>query len=111
MIKDVANYAKSCSVCAQSKTPKELNSGLLQPLAIPQCPWSHLWIDFIADLPLSIEFTTILVIIDRFSKACHLIPMKSLPTAILTALALFKHVFRVYGMPKDVVSNRGAQFT
>lgn len=31
-IKDVATYIKACQVCAQSKTPKELPSGLLQPL-------------------------------------------------------------------------------
>lgn len=33
---------KSCSVCAQSKTPRELPAGLLEPLPIPQRPWSHL---------------------------------------------------------------------
>lgn len=34
MVKDVANYVKSCSVCAQSKTPKELPSGHYNP-----CPY------------------------------------------------------------------------
>uniref|UniRef100_A0A8C1I7H5 Gypsy retrotransposon integrase-like protein 1 n=1 Tax=Cyprinus carpio TaxID=7962 RepID=A0A8C1I7H5_CYPCA len=110
MTTDVANYVKSCSVCAQSKPPKELPSGLLQPLPISQRPWSHLSIDFVPDLTMSNEFTTILVIIDRFSKACRLIPMKALPTAMETALALFHHVFRVYGIPEDIVSDRGTQF-
>ncbi|KAK3574387.1 hypothetical protein QTP86_006576 [Hemibagrus guttatus] len=109
MVKDVATYVKSCSVCAQSKTPKELPSGLLQPLPIPQRPWSHLSIDFVTDLPPSNGFTTILVIIDRFSKACQLIPLKGLPTAMETAQSLFHHVFRVYGIPEDIVSDRGTQ--
>ncbi|KAI2643996.1 Transposon Tf2-6 polyprotein [Labeo rohita] len=111
MTKDTTTFVKSCQVCAQSKTPKELPSGLLQPLPIPQRPWSHLSIDFVTDLPHSDEFTTILVIIDRFSKSCRLIPMKGLPTAMETALALFNHVFRVYGLPEDIVSDRGTQFT
>ncbi|KAK3553547.1 hypothetical protein QTP70_004572 [Hemibagrus guttatus] len=111
MVKDVATYVKSCSVCAQSKTPKELPSGLLQPLPIPQRPWSHLSIDFVTDLLPSNGFTTILVIIDRFSKACRLIPLKGLPTAMETAQSLFHHVFRVYGIPEDIVSDRGTQFT
>ncbi|KAL0152968.1 hypothetical protein M9458_051721 [Cirrhinus mrigala] len=51
------------------------------------------------------------VIIDRFSKSCRLIPLKGLPTAMETALALFNHVFRVYGLPEDIVSDRGTQFT
>ncbi|KAI2646333.1 Transposon Tf2-9 polyprotein [Labeo rohita] len=111
LTKDTTSFVKSCQVCAQSKTPKELPSGLLQPLPIPQRPWSHLSIDFVTDLPPSQEFTTILVIIDHFSKSCHLIPLKGLPTAMETALALFNHVFHVYGLPEDIVSDRGTQFT
>ncbi len=99
MTKDITTYVKACQVCALSKTPKELPSGLLHPLPIPQRPWSHLSIDFVTDLPPSDGFTTILVIIDRFSKSCRLIPLKGLPTAMETALALFNHVFRVYGLP------------
>ncbi|KAL0199172.1 hypothetical protein M9458_007712, partial [Cirrhinus mrigala] len=111
MTKDTTAFIKSCQICAQSKTPKELPSGLLQPLPIPQRPWSHLSIDFVTDLPPSHEFTTILVIIDRFSKSCRLIPLKGLPTAMETALALFNHVFRVYGLPEDIVSDKGTLFT
>ncbi len=111
MAREVTAYVKSCQVCAQSKTPKELPSGLLQPLPIPQRPWSHLSIDFVTDLPPSNHFTTVLVIIDRFSKSCRLIPFKGLPTAMETAQALFHHVFRVYGLPEDIVSDRGTQFT
>ncbi|KAL0179864.1 hypothetical protein M9458_025306 [Cirrhinus mrigala] len=103
MTADTSTFVKSCQICAQSKTPKELPSGLLQPLPIPQRPWSHLSIDFVTDLPPSQGFTTILVIIDRFSKSCRLIPLKGLPTAMETALALFNHVFRVYGLPEDIV--------
>ncbi|KAK3507486.1 hypothetical protein QTP70_026910, partial [Hemibagrus guttatus] len=86
-------------------------SGLLQPLPIPQRPCSHLSIDFVTDLPPSNGFTTILVAIDRFSKACRLIPLKGLPTAMETDQSLFHHVFRVYGIPEDIVSDRGTQFT
>ncbi|KAK3550602.1 hypothetical protein QTP70_000679 [Hemibagrus guttatus] len=67
--------------------------------------------DFVTDLPPSNGFTTILVAIDRFSKACRLIPLKGLSTAMETAQSLFHHVFRVYGIPEDIVSDRGTQFT
>ena len=111
LFNDVSLYVKSCSVCAQSKTPRELPAGLLEPLPIPQRPWSHLAVDFVTDLPSSNGYTTILVIIDRFSKSCRLIPLRGLPTAMETAQALFHHVFRVYGIPEDIVSDRGSQFT
>ncbi|KAI2645726.1 Transposon Tf2-9 polyprotein [Labeo rohita] len=62
------------------------------------------------DLPVSNENTCILVIVDCFSKFCCLIPLKKLPTAPETAEHLFNHVFRYYGIPKDIVSDRGPQF-
>lgn len=103
--KDVTSYVKSCPVCAQLKTPRELPTRLLELLPIPQRPWSHLSVDFAKDLPNSNNFTTILIITDRFSKACHLVQLKGLPTAMETATALFHHVFRVYGLPEDTVTD------
>ncbi len=68
--------------------------GKLVPLPIPRQPWSHLGIDFVTDLPVSEENTCILVAVDRFSKACKLIPLRGLPTALETAEHLFQQVFR-----------------
>lgn len=48
---------------------------------------------------------------DWFSKAYKLITLKGLLTAIEKAKELFHNVFRVYGIPKDIVSDRGVQFT
>ncbi|KAK3548058.1 hypothetical protein QTP70_004282 [Hemibagrus guttatus] len=85
-------------------------------LRIRVMQWVHISLcsghpDFVTDLPPSNGFTTILVIIDWFSKACRLILLKGLPTAMETAQSLFHHVFRVYGIPEDIVSDRGTQFT
>lgn len=90
------------------KTPRELSSGLLEPLAISQRPWSHISIDF-KDLPLSNEFTTIMVIIDRLSKSCRLILMKGLPTAKETALALFQHVLSLTVSHQGTIHNQMAK--
>uniref|UniRef100_A0A673ZSX4 Integrase catalytic domain-containing protein n=1 Tax=Salmo trutta TaxID=8032 RepID=A0A673ZSX4_SALTR len=69
------------------------------------------WPDFVTDLPPSRGNTTILVIVDRFFKSCRLLPLPGLPTALQTVEALFTHVFRHYGVPEDIVSDRGPQFT
>jgi len=50
------------------------------------------------------------VLVDRFCKSCRLIPLKGLPTAMETAEIMFNHVFRYYGIPEDIVSDRGPQF-
>ncbi|KAK3565620.1 hypothetical protein QTP86_012943 [Hemibagrus guttatus] len=56
-------------------------------------------------------YTCVLVIIDRFSKSCRLVPLPGPPTAFDTAECLFNHVFRYFGLPEDIVSDRGPQFT
>ncbi len=104
---DTIAHIRNCPTCNMSKSSHQLPAGLLQPLPTPQCPWSHIAIDFVTDLQLSRGHTTILSNIDRFSKACRLIPLPKLPTALETAESLCDHVFRFYGLPEDIVSDRG----
>ncbi len=111
MAEDVILYVRSCSVCAMSKTPRHIPAGKLVPLPVPQRLWSQIGVDFITDLPNSEGHTCVLVVVDRFSKACRLIPLKGLPTALETAESLFHHVFGNYGLPENIVSDRGPQFT
>ncbi|KAG1926787.1 retrotransposable element [Pimephales promelas] len=108
---DTTNHVQNCTDCQTSKSPRKLPAGLLCPLPTPQRPWSHIAIDFITDLPNSQGFTTICTIVDRFSKACRLVPLTKLPTALETAELLCNQVFRFYGLPEDIVSDRGPQFT
>ncbi|KAK3514418.1 hypothetical protein QTP70_018040 [Hemibagrus guttatus] len=108
---DVEGYVQACPTCPQSRASRQLPEGLLEPLPIPRRPWSHLSVDFLTNLPDSGEFTTVMVVVDRFSKGCKLIPLKGSPTAMQMAEAMFQHVFRNFGLPKDIVSDRGPQFT
>ncbi len=105
MAQDVARFVRSCSVCAITSTPPRLPEGKLVPLPIPRRPWSHLGIDFATDIPPSHGYTTILVVVDRFSKACKRIPLRGLPTAFETAEPLLHHVFSNFGIPEDIVSD------
>ncbi|KAK3554896.1 hypothetical protein QTP86_000926 [Hemibagrus guttatus] len=52
-----------------------------------------------------------MVVVDQFYKGCKLVPLKGLPTAMQTAEAMFCHMFRNFGLPEDIVSDRGPQFT
>ncbi|KAK3560615.1 hypothetical protein QTP86_012141 [Hemibagrus guttatus] len=67
--------------------------------------------DFITGLLLSQGNTVIMVIVDRFSKAARFVPLPKLPTAKETADLIITHVFRVFGIPQDIVSDRGPQFS
>ena len=88
-----------------SKHSRHRPAGLLQPLEVPRRPWSHIAIEFVTDLPVSQGNTTILTVVDRFSKSCRLIPIAKLPTAMETAELLCEFVFQYYGLPEDIVSD------
>lgn len=86
-------------------------SDLLQPLPVPHHPWSHISIDFVTGLPPSDGKTAILTIMDCFSKMAPFVPLFKLPSAKETAQLLINHVFHLYGIPMDVISDRGPQFS
>ncbi|KAL0173109.1 hypothetical protein M9458_033420, partial [Cirrhinus mrigala] len=80
------------------------------PLPIPQRPWSHIGVDFVTDLPGSEDNTCVLVMVDRFPKMCKFFPLRGLPTAMETAELVFQQLFRHFGLPVEIVSDRGPQF-
>lgn len=51
-----------------------------------------------------------MVIFDWFSKSLHLSPLPGLPTASEIAKLIFTHVFQCFGIPENIVSDRGMQF-
>ncbi|KAI2643005.1 Transposon Tf2-8 polyprotein [Labeo rohita] len=83
---------------------------LRQTLLYHQRPWSHIGVDFVTDLPAAEGNTCILVMVDRFSKMCKFFHLKGLPTAMETAETLFQQLFRHFGLPEEIVSDRGPQF-
>lgn len=104
---NVDTYVKACQACSQSKFSHQHPVGLLESLPVPQRLWSYLSVDLITDLPSSSNYTTILMAIDRFSKSCHLISLKGRPTAMETTKVLFHHVFKIYVLPEDILSDQG----
>ena len=52
--------------------------------------------------------TTILTMVDRFSKMVHFAALPKLPSAAEIADLLVSHVVRLQGIPRDIVSDRGA---
>uniref|UniRef100_A0A3B3QD45 Gypsy retrotransposon integrase-like protein 1 n=1 Tax=Paramormyrops kingsleyae TaxID=1676925 RepID=A0A3B3QD45_9TELE len=106
----VQAFVDSCPDCARCKSSSSRPSGLLQSLPVPSRPWSHVVMDFITDLPRSSGKTVILTIVDRFSKMCRLVALPKLPTAVELADVLLHELFRVTGIPEDIVSDRGPQF-
>jgi len=108
---DVTKYVNSCQSCARNKINRHRKYGLLQPLDTPERSWKSIEIDFLCGLPDSKGCTVIIVVVDRFSKMIHLIPFKQIPDAKQTAKAFMNNIFKLHGLPQDIYTDRGSQFT
>lgn len=110
MTGDTREYVSACFICARGKTSHRPPSGVLCPLPIPHRPWSHIAVDFVTGLPPS-EDNLILTIVDQFSTLFHFVSLPWLPMVFEAASLLAVLVFRLHGIPTDIVSDRGPQFT
>ena len=109
----IANYVKGCATCQSAKPINKPHVPPLQPItAVSETPFGTISLDFITDLPLSNDFDSILVISDHdVSKAAIFIPCKKTIDADGTAVLYRDNVFRRFGLPRKIISDRGPQFS
>jgi hypothetical protein len=67
--------------------------------------WADIAIDFVERLPKIKGKSIILMVIDRFSKAVHFLPLGHLYTMMTVAQVFFDTVVRLHGIPSTIVSD------
>ncbi|MBW0575332.1 hypothetical protein O181_115047, partial [Austropuccinia psidii MF-1] len=95
----IKDYVSPCQKCSRNTNIHHKNFELLKPLSIPSRPLNLLSMDFITQLPLSNNFHSLLVAMDRFSKMEIFIPAYGTITALDLAQIFISHVFSKYGLP------------
>lgn len=108
---DVQKFVAAYATCQQAKPDRSRYPGLLQPLPVPTMAWQSISMDFMEGLPTSGGKNCILVIVDRFSKYGHFIPMAHPFTALTVAKLFLQHVYRLHGLPSSIISDRDRVFT
>jgi hypothetical protein len=63
--------------------------------------------DFIEGLPVSNDYSVILVLVDRFTKYAHFCPLKHPFTANSVAAVFLDNVVKLHVIPKSIVSDKG----
>jgi hypothetical protein len=106
---DIRKYCNECDICPRTKAPRHAKHGLLHPRELACKPWMHISTDFVTDLPESEGAARILVVVDRFTKMAHFVPVnkKDSPTV---ACAYLENIWKYHGFPEDVVSDRDTTF-
>ena len=66
--------------------------------------------DFITKLPLAQGYNSILVVVDQLTKIVHFIPTTEKTSAKGLARLFRDNVWKLHGLPKSIISDRGPQF-
>jgi hypothetical protein len=106
----VAAYVKGCGMCNRTKIFPSKPSGKLIPTQIPKDPWQIVTVDLITGLPKSQGNDSIMVVVDRLSKMIHVIPTTETVTSEGVARHFRDNVWKLHGLPEQVISDRGTQF-
>jgi hypothetical protein len=68
--------------------------------------------DLITDLPLSERCDQLWVIIDRYTKMAHFILVKKMNKKAEDIATIFaREIWRLHGIPADIISDRDSRFT
>lgn len=111
MKQGVKDFVSACSICKQAKSEHVKYSGLLQPLPIQKQAWQMVPLDFIEGLPRSSNYNCIMVVMDKFSRYAHFVPLAHPFTAFHIAQAYIINVFKLHGLPQSLISDRDRIFT
>ena len=112
MRKVIQEYIDGCPACQLSKPSRQLLYSQLRPVeAVPE-PLYDLSIDFIVGLPLTPDnYNALMTVTDKFSKYVRLIPGNKKDSAETWAEYYFNCVYRFWGIPYRIISDRDPKFT
>jgi len=110
MLRYVGMYVSHCDLCLRTKIQRRLLSGELQPLPILDERWDAISVDFISELPESGGYDSIMVAVDSAGKRSHFVETVTTVTAAGAANLYLRNIWKLHGLPRKVVSDRGPQF-
>ena len=110
MLSDTKSYVEGCEACQRNKINRQRKHAPLHPHATPELPWEEAAADVIGPLPESNGYNAILVVTDKLYKQCHMIPTTVELTAEGAAKLYRDYIWKLHGIPKKMISDRGPQF-
>jgi hypothetical protein len=112
MKKEVVDFIVRCIECQKVKAEHKHPASLLQHFLIPEWKWEVITMDFITKFPrTSKQHDSIMVVVDKVTKATHFVPVNSTYKATDIAKIYMREITKLHGIPKTIVSDRVSKFT
>ncbi|MBW0504204.1 hypothetical protein O181_043919 [Austropuccinia psidii MF-1] len=110
---DLSQYINTFERCKTENRKHGEKHGLLQHIEKPKNPWETINMDWATGLVQGGKenFTSFLVIVDRYSKSVRFLPCHKEDTAMDTALLFWNNIISTCGVPKIIISDRDPKFT
>ena len=110
----VDKYVRGCEQCQRFKPASHPKPATL-PIAVPEGPWQIIGNDLITGLPLSKgidskTYNAISTYVDLYGKQAHFLLTNDTVDADGIADLHIRDVFRLHGLPRGLISDRGPQF-
>ena len=110
----VDQYVRGCDQCQRFKSAPHPRTDPL-PIAVPEGPWQVIGVDLVTGLPKSEgldgnKYNAIATYVDLHSKAAHFVLTTEQVDAEGIANIHEREIFRLHGLPRGIVSDRGPQF-
>jgi hypothetical protein len=106
----IGDYTRHCDRCIRTKTRRHRPVGHLQPTETPKEPWKRISVDFVVGLPDSHGYDATMNVVCTLSKQAHFIKTTGTIDALGTARLYRDNVWKLHGLPDEVICDRGPQF-
>ena len=109
MSSSVLAWARACAPCLQSKVSRHVRA----PLSVrtpPDHRFYSVHVDLVGPLPISKGMCYLFTIVERYSRWVEAVPLPTM-SAEDCAAALIRVWISRFGVPGDVTTDQGAQFT
>jgi hypothetical protein len=104
------SYDSTCDLCLQTKPQHHPLTRELHPLPILDAHWETISVDFVVELPESTGYDTVMTIVNTVSKQVQFALTHTTITTEGAAHLFLHYVWKLHGLPLQVVLDRGPQF-
>jgi len=106
---DVRDFCQRCDICAKYHRGTVKKQDELQNMCVG-APWERVAIDVMGPHPQSSKGNKFMVtMLDHFTKYAFAVPIRA-HDAVTVAKLLVERLFLVYGVPLQLLSDRGAEY-